>query len=201
MSLKTTLMGAAIAASSLALTSAQAGDDVYFQVHGGVNFLTNDDIEGTIGGTAFDTDYDADTGYLVGAALGKRINERFRIEGEVTYRDNEIGNVAGVSVDGDVTSTALMFNGYYDFETDTVFKPYVGAGIGYADLEVGDESDDVFAYQFKAGVSRPLADASNEIGAEISYFGTEDFEVRNGADNIEASYGNTAVSVFYRKTF
>ena len=181
--------------------SAYAGEGVYYQFHGGANFITNDDLDGTVLGTPFSTDYDADTGYAIGAALGKRLNDSWRAEAELTYRDNEIGDVGGVPVDGDVTSTALMFNGYYDFYTESDLEPYVGAGIGYADVEVGGEGEDVFAYQFKAGVAKPVGTTGGKIGAELNYFATEDIEFSDGTDTIDATYGNTSLLVFWRNEF
>jgi hypothetical protein len=51
---------------------------------------------------------------------------------------------------------AFMGNAYWDIETNTMFTPYLGLGIGAAHVDfdtVGGEDDWEFAYQGMAGAS------------------------------------------------
>ena len=75
------------------------------------------------------------------------------------------------------------FNAYYDFKLEAKFNPYLGLGLGIAEVEadtfgvdaipdVLDDHDSVFAYQFIAGVSfSALPDL--DIFAEYRHMATD----------------------------
>ena len=97
--------------------------------------------------------------------------------------------VADVVADGrgDITSTAVFLNGYYDFNAGGAFQPYLGAGIGLASVDavynpsgVGiiDDGETKFAYQLKAGVSAQITDTIDVFG-EYAYRATDDIDVNN----------------------
>lgn len=74
---------------------------------------------------------------------------------------------------GDVTNFGLFGNVFYDIQTGSGFKPYVGAGVGFqsvdveyspSGVDVGDADDEVLAYQLMAG-------ASFEVGEKVELFG------------------------------
>ena len=76
---------------------------------------------------------------------------------------------------GELETSTLMLNAYYDYKTDSAFTPYVGVGIGTAttDLEfspsgVGVISDDdnTFVYQLILGASYSFTD---KLDAFASY--------------------------------
>ncbi|MEM9225167.1 MAG: outer membrane beta-barrel protein, partial [Pseudomonadota bacterium] len=88
---------------------------------------------------------------------------------------------------GDISQTAIYANVYYDFALDSPIQPYVGAGLGIADVDVKfnpsdvgiiDDSETKLAYQFKAGVTYKLANQW-EVFGEYAYRATEDIEVNN----------------------
>ena len=104
--------------------------------------------------TAWSNDMDGGTGILAGAALGYRRGD-FRVEGEYFYRttthdarsntrigdaatqqkeDQEI-EIADGGVD-DVLSHNFFANLYYDFNSDSRFTPYVGVGVGVAQVSL-----------------------------------------------------------------
>ena len=66
----------------------------------------------------------------------------------------------------EVESQSLMFNAYYDIDTNSKFTPYVGAGVGYAKIKgklkspvlSDDMSDTNFAWQVGAGVGYELTE-------------------------------------------
>ena len=97
--------------------------------------------------------------------------------------------VAAVVADGrgDISTTAVFINGYYDFNQAGALQPYVGAGIGYADVSVTyqpsgisviDDSEGKLAYQGKAGATWRL-DNQWEVFGEYAYRATEDLEFDN----------------------
>jgi opacity protein-like surface antigen len=97
--------------------------------------------------------------------------------------------VAQVVADGrgEITSTGIFFNGYYDFNQQGQLQPYVGAGIGYSDVSVTyqpsgitviDDSEGKFGYQIKAGATWQLQNQW-EVFGEYAYRATEDIELTN----------------------
>ena len=102
-----------------------------------------------------------DTGFGFVGALGSSLQNGGRVEAELGYRKNDldelkVDGLGKADVDGDITSLSLMGNAYYDISTEGSFSPYIGAGLGFANLEgdlddFGSEDDTVFAYQLILG--------------------------------------------------
>lgn len=220
---KTLLTAAALAAisTSPALADGHSHSGFYGALHGGYTQSDDHDFNYT---PAIGVDTELDAGYGVGAAVGYDFgkvqdNIGLRVEGEITYRENEVdthdvsalgGNQPGST--GDLTSMAYMANGYLDFHNDTRFTPYVGVGLGLVDVEydgygiqavpnVMDDSDMVFAYQFIAGAALELTEQLSLTG-DYRYFGTDDLEVTTAAPNAtETEYDNHSVMVGLRMKF
>ena len=127
-----------------------------------------------------------DTGAAGYGAVGAIFND-FRAEGELFVSVNDFDTVeaggAGASASGDVSAVALMANGYYDFQTGSKWRPYVGGGIGFANVSINDlaslgffladDDDTVFAYQLKAGIAYQFSPRwEGTLG--YRYFGTQD---------------------------
>jgi len=115
-----------------------------------------------------------DAGYVLGATVGRRINDNWRVEGELSYASyeaNSYADTAGGSFDnaeGPLNAVYLLANLWYDIPNSSRFTPYVGGGLGMAKVD-GDTffDDDVygygpgetkFAYQVGAGVSYGIND-------------------------------------------
>lgn len=171
-------------------------------------------ISGSLGNTwtrdadwsdsGFTGDIDFDNALNVGLALGKEINDRARAEIEISYRNADINTISFSGIDlpdsnGDLKSTAFMLNGYYDLTQDTLVKPYVSAGIGVvrhkiagsaAGLDLGSDSDTVFAYQIGAGIAKDINEKTaatlgyRYLGSSDGDFGTTTVEY--GAHEIRA---------------
>ena len=88
-------------------------------------------IEGTNGPRS-------DDGWTLGAGAGKSFGNGWRADGQVLYLDN-----SGKSGAGDTKVTAGLANVYYDFFPDAQWRPFVGAGIGIA--QVKEDNGSVFA--------------------------------------------------------
>jgi len=166
-----------------AIGTAQAEGTNYFSAWGGYNALDDSDIE-TPGG---DLTSDFDDGFGVGAAYGRWFDTQrhWRGEVELSYRENDTDDVSGIGSDGEFNIFTGMVNGYYDFTPDARFSPYVGVGVGFADVEADrvalpgggriDDDDNVFAYQAMLGASYELTSSVDFFG-EVRYLGTEDPE-------------------------
>jgi len=97
--------------------------------------------------------------------------------------------IADVVADGrgEISQTAFFLNGYYDFNAGNSFQPYIGLGLGLSDVEVDyrpsdiaviSDSETVFAYQVKGGVTLALNNPF-EIYGEAVYRATSDIETNN----------------------
>lgn len=145
----------------------------------------------------------AHDGFGVTAALGYAWENRLRTEAELGYRRNGLDKVSGGAfgttftgdVDGHVSALSGMVNLLYDYRTEGNLTPYIGGGIGAADVTVVsdrlavDASDLVFAYQFMGGVRYALTD---NLGLRLGYryLATTTPEIRGskadyGTHNIE----------------
>ncbi|MCE5318343.1 MAG: porin family protein [Parachlamydia sp.] len=83
-----------------------------------------------------------ETGYFVAGSLGYRLCDGWRGEVEGGYHHNSRkkhhhndSSNHNHRRHGDANTWSVMFNGYYDIPTCWCVKPFVGAGIGYADTE------------------------------------------------------------------
>jgi opacity protein-like surface antigen len=100
--------------------------------------------------SGFDVSAEADTGYLLSFGAGFHLSENVRVEGEISYRSQEIGSVeathmavTGIGMDdgsGKITSSAAMVNAWIDFPLLPYLTPYFGGGIGAVQTRVGDFS-------------------------------------------------------------
>ncbi|MEP1423019.1 MAG: outer membrane beta-barrel protein [Erythrobacter sp.] len=87
---------------------------------------------------------------------------------------------------GEVSTFGLFGNVFYDIETGSSLKPFVGAGFGYQWVDVeyqpsgvafGEDSDSVFAYQFMAGASYDLSQGVEVFGQYTYRDTTEDVDI------------------------
>jgi opacity protein-like surface antigen len=141
-----------------------------------------------------------DTGFGVTAAFGNAFDHGLRVEVEFGYRINDIDEAEGTysefnpygnkvyekdyfgSLSGEVMTSSLMLNIFYEFLPRSLVSPFVGAGIGIANV-IGDidyyddENDTVFAYQLAAGVAFAL-NQNLKLDLQYRFFATEDPDFR-----------------------
>jgi opacity protein-like surface antigen len=159
-----------------------------------------------------------DTGMGLGATLGYDFG-MFRLEGEFGYRRNDvdgtfIAGVASLGEIGKVNAWSFMLNGFLDIETGTILTPYLGGGIGLANIDwdkvsIGftpdiDDDDTVFAYQFGAGVGIAINESVNvDIG--YRYFATADPSLVSSfvapGQEFDFEYASHNISLGIRVTF
>ncbi len=159
-----------LACCAITLTAAVASAEQGFYATGKLGVAAINDLQATgneagVPWTVTDT---LDEGVAIAAGLGYNFGF-VRAEMELSFQKNNYEHYSsswgfgGPYIDGDLTSTALFANGYYDFRNASPFTPFVGAGLGYAMVEVNDMTSDdgtvtnvddkVFAYQLMAGFS------------------------------------------------
>lgn len=111
---------------------------------------------------------------------------------------------------GDITNTAVFANAYYHFDFGTPVQPYIGAGIGFSQVDVTyapsgvgiiDGDDTQFAYQFKAGAEWRVNDRWSVYG-EYAYRATDDIDLDNrlfpGSLSIENQQSAVQVGARFR---
>ena len=199
----------------------------YFAVFGGYSQLENSDtlnnsplalpLIATSGSLAYDD------GFGIGVTLGQWQGRNLRTEIEYSYRRNNVASlqrfgapVVGIDnqmADGSANLHAGMYNAFWDFNRCYFgFRPYVGAGIGFAFLDLSVSATDsgtplnftndcsAFAYQFIAGGSRPCS-MTTEWFVEYRYFNTDSFQLNVAEFFGGSNYQSDNVFVGFRKRF
>ena len=177
---------------------------LYFAVHGGfTTFKVDDDDIG--GGNDIDDTYIF--GYTVGGSLGYKLGF-LRVEGEVAYRqyDPDDLKIADVDLDigGDLTVMSYMGNVYVDFDNATPFTPYIGGGLGVAEISANnlnrpgilnvDDEDTVFAYKVGGGFALTLT-SFLDLTLDYHYFGTDDIQFDNSVTSTDFDPGYNSHNV------
>lgn len=139
--------------------------------------------DANVTGTGISTEIEFDPGPVAMVALGYGFDNNFRAELELAGRWNDAETVGGASGSGDTTTTSGMLNVIYDLDIESDFTPYLGAGLGAANVEDNSiatissssisNDDTVFAYQAIAGVSYDLSEVIS-LTADYRYFTTDD---------------------------
>lgn len=222
----TVVLAVMIPAAAWAQSYDDAAKGIYLDLRGGAGLLMDADNSGAGITSDIVIESEFDTGFVIDVAVGYADPSGFRGEIAIGYRANDldtltiaddggvgaflgVGSLNGISVnaDGEVTALSGMLNGYYDFDVDGGFKPFIGAGIGLARIEVDgsvlgvtivDDDDTVFAYQGLAGISYEI---TQSVTASLlySYFATTDPEFTDAAGgNFDSEFGSHAVMVGIR---
>lgn len=196
----------------LVLSSAPAlAKGPYFGGQAGGVFLSDSDVSDPAGEFAT-AEFDTGLGL---ALVGGYSFDMFRLEGELFYKINDFDTLSdagfGIPVEGDVSALGLMVNAFYDFKTGTPFTPYIGAGIGMAQVSINDlsilgvtvldDDDGVLAYQLIAGVGYAVSNAVT-LDLQYKYLATTDPEFTDveGA-TIETEYSSHNIMVGLRYNF
>ncbi len=150
-----------------------------------------------VNNATFDDRVEFDPGISIGGTGGYDFGF-LRLEGELSYKHAEIKSITDKAdgfqfgnVDGNLGALGVMFNAFIDLHNQSPITPYVGGGIGFAELHLSDTfgtdtrggtfqrtllypSDDatVFAYQAGAGLEIAInRGLSLDVG--YRYFGTD----------------------------
>ncbi len=190
--IKTVLASIIAVAVSQASFAAETGPYVQFGL--GVSSLKEDALEDNNGAKI---GYSTDSGISGSAGLGYKISNGFRIDGEYTYRDNEI---KAMGIKGNIESHSLMANGYVDIPTGGKITPYIGAGAGVSNVSDGDVDDTVFAYQGMAGLSYAVSEQT-AIQLGYKYFATSTPKYDVGFGKVKAPYRTHNLELGVRYSF
>lgn len=166
--------------------------DRYLKVFGGWNNLQ--DLNTGI--TALNNpEIDFNSGWALGVARGRRINENWRRELELVYRNNTVDTAGGDSGNINVMSFGNLLIRDLNNVSLLGATPYVGGGIGGvyvdADYVLGGNpaaiSDNAFAWQGLVGMQKQVNDRMFCF-AEYRYLGTTDLELEAFNNDYDVQY-------------
>ena len=173
----------------------------YAGLRGGLTFA--DSTQYRSGGARITTDYD-DPGWMISGYAGYRFQGAPGLRGELelgylndavlSHRVQGLGTFENGAA-GDTSVLFGMASLYYDFPTSGVIHPFVGGGIGLADVDLSghstaatgaliDDNATAFAWHLTAGASFDLS-TNTELELGYRYLAT------NGAE-LTASDGTTS---------
>jgi len=191
------LLASAISIASLPVIAQEDSDDypkLYITGAAGANNPTTRTNTGKAG------TFEEHTNPGVSAELGFGIDfDGLRIEATYAIDASQLSgytNVRGINFDyisgGEVRKQSVFMSGYWDLLRKKSWTPYLGAGVGYSNLDVRNFSDpglsynafnrSLWGYQFKAGMSIDVS-SDSKIFAEGIYRATSRFNTNDGFNN------------------
>lgn len=171
---------------ALTVSSAHAADGLYAGAAVGFAKAPDTTASGTSGGKV-----KFDNGNMGAVFIGHDYGSNIRAEAELARRATDLKSVAGNTASGEALATSLMVNVVYDVDVDLPVTPYIGIGLGIAQVKMDgaspfggssiNDSDMVGAFQTIAGASYALTDQVDVFG-DYRYFKTADadFVTRGG---------------------
>ncbi|MBT5456051.1 MAG: OmpA family protein, partial [Rhodospirillaceae bacterium] len=156
-------------------------------------------------------DAELELGLATGLGIGYGYGNGFRGALEFDYHGNDVDNVGSTAASGDFATLSLMVSGYYDFFRNKKFQPYVGLGVGFAQVDADnvspvsgssiDDDDLAFAFHGSAGVSVALSERT-KLTFTYRYFSVPDlgFTTAAGA-SVDSDYTSHDILVGLRYSF
>lgn len=155
------------------------------------------------------TNWDFDLGFGADGALGYDFGS-FRADAEFTYLtaksvfdvDKTQRRENDATADDTLTVLAATANAWYDLDTGTAWSPYIGIGVGAANVQVklatGEDTADVyfegngwgFAYQAGVGVAVEVLTGFSLVGG-YQFFGTLQTKVTDGNEETATTDDST----------
>ena len=193
------------------LSAPAAHAEWYAAFFAGLNDVDDTTIGPDLG--ILDTSYDS--GVAWGIAGGYEF-ERFRLEGEIlSERENDVDvhRLDGVELQGSVgtlENEVGIGNILYDFWREARVSPFIGVGIGLAEITTSDygfdglpetfAEDNVLAYQAIIGLGIEV-NPQWTLQFDARYFETEDAELDFAGSLVEISYSAVNVTAGLRYSF
>ncbi|MDF3218573.1 porin family protein [Mesorhizobium sp. M7A.F.Ca.CA.001.09.2.1] len=180
------LTGVSIFALGLGWSSAHAADAIvdtpraedlwYVTLFGGASFPNN--VKTDFYGDQYSVDLK--TGFVIGGAVGRRINDVFRVEGELSYArykasEYNYGGPNNYPASGNLSATYLLANVWADVAHFGDAKLYVGGGLGAAYV-TADTNFDGNDYGYGPGGWG----FAGQVGAGITYAVTQNVDLDFG---------------------
>ena len=146
--------------------------DTGFAISGQVGYAFDNGLRLELEGAYSQYDVDTHSGLTVGGTNIDAVDVAVLTRGAASPENPLVGDVIGDG-QGQVSNFGLFGNVFYDIQTGSGVKPYVGAGLGYqwvdveyvpSGVDVADDDDGAFAYQLMAGASFEVTEAVELFG-------------------------------------
>jgi len=132
--MKTYLLSAAALGLVLGAPSMAAADEGWY-LSGAIGYGTPESttVSGALGGAPNGGTINGGSDWRQKLALGYHLADNWRIEGEVAHRYNRTGAIGNYEDSrSSFHAWTAMLNVLYEFDFATEWRPYFGAGIGFA---------------------------------------------------------------------
>lgn len=133
--------------------------------------------------------------------------EQSRAELELGHGSYGVNSVKGLSApaSGSINATTLMANGYWDIPTNSMWSPYLGAGIGVGFVEAKynafSDKGTALALQGKAGIQYEFSRKRHAF-LELKYQNIGGFSSGSGINKVDVGSTNSfGISIGYRQGF
>lgn len=157
------------------------------------NSLTTD-----ASGIGADVSYDP--GLSLSGLIGQEFGRGVRLEGEVNYKkvNTDKFKLAGTTnnLNSDFRSIGMMANVYYDFYVNRAVTPYIGGGLGFANVNISSadvkgvrvwNSDSATAFAYQAGLGcNVMMNRWMAFDLGYRYYGTSEYKI----DQVTSSFNS-----------
>lgn len=179
------------------LCFAEIDGSPYMRVSGGLSMPT----DSTFSSDDFSEDVAFADGTFFALALGtEMVTVPGRVEVELSHQKNDSDNSASDSYSEGCTIMSLMLNSYYDVRNESIFTPYVMAGVGLSKVDATvfgiGKNELVVGFQLGAGLGIKLSDHFS-IDAEYRYYMTANTQT----DSVNLEIAGQRILAGLRYTF
>lgn len=184
----------------------------YWTVFGGWNLIgKNNSYEILDGTNSVLGEGELNEGFVIGGAVGRRLNQLTRAELELALRGNSGDTFGADPLDGHMKNLSTMFNIYRNLRSYNNIQPYLGGGVGFSfqngdfltedDMTV-DIRDEALAFQAILGASYEMFKDAHAF-LEYRYFGNTETDIRvfGTGDVGEVQYQSQNILFGFRQRF
>jgi outer membrane protein OmpA-like peptidoglycan-associated protein len=183
--------------------AAQVTEGPYLDVGTGANFSRDQNVYDANGQPAGTLEYDGGVPGTI--AAGYAIANGWRGDLEFAFRRNDVNDGASVATNGEIDAGTLMAMAWYDWPVTWKVRPFAGAGVGTARLDLSSgngatfgESDRVGAYQLAMGASSWL---TRQLALTLSYRLINTEEAQFQGSGLRSEYTSDSAMIGLRYFF
>jgi len=183
--------------------AAQVAEGPYLDAGTGANFSRDQAVYDANGQPVGALEYDGGVPGTI--AAGYALANGWRGDVEFAFRRNDINDGASVASNGEIDAGTLMAMAWYDWPVTWMLRPFAGAGVGTARLDLSGangstlgESDRVAAYQLALGASSWI---TRQLALTLSYRLINTEEAQFQGSGLRSEYTSDSAMIGLRYFF